>query len=182
MSSNSELPFPTVEHSQIVHEGFIKIQCDLLRLPNDHSYKYYSLITRAPAVVVLATTPEGKMLLLEEYRHPVKDVLLSCVGGYLDSENEDPLEAAQRELLEETGYVAKKFVKLGVAYPYPGISGQQLYYVLAENVVKQAEAHLESSEILRPILMTHSELVSAISAGRLIDGNLATALYLKSIS
>lgn len=178
--SNDSLPIPKVEVSHIVHDGFIKIRCDRLRLPNGHKYHYYSLDARAPAVVVLAVTSDHKLLLIEEYRHPTLSILLSCVGGYLDSENEKPEEAARRELLEETGYTAERFLILGSAYPYPGISSQKLYYVLAENVIKERNPELESSEILKPVLMTRSELVNAIAEGKPIDGNLCTALFLES--
>lgn len=177
MSSNTPLFVPQVEESSIVHDGFVKIRRDLLRLPNDHSYQYYTLIARSSATVVLATTSEGKLVLVEEYRHPVKAVLLSCPGGYLDSEDEDPCDAARRELFEETGYTAERFELMGSAYPYPGISSQKIYFVHAAGAIWKAEPELEASEVLRHVILTRSQLASEIAAGKLIDGNMCTALF-----
>lgn len=177
MSTNNTLNIPIVEESKLIHDGFIKIRCDLLRMPNDHSYQYYTLQTKASAVIILATTAKDSLVLIEEYRHPTKKIILSTAGGYLEGENEDPCTAARRELFEETGYTAEKFVLMGSAYPYPGISDQKLYYVHAQNARKISEPHLEGSEVLQPIVMTRRELKDAIASGRPLDGNLCTALF-----
>ncbi len=177
MLSNKPLELPYVESSALVLDGFIKVRCDELRHQNDQAYRYYSLIAKSSAVVVLAISSSGLLVLIEEYRHPTGKILLSCPGGYLNGEEEDPCEAARRELLEETGYSAHRFTLMGSAYPYPGISGQKIYYVLAENAKKQDEPRTEATEVLRTVLMSRAQLTKAIEEGRPIDGNMCTALF-----
>lgn len=168
---------PRVEKSCIVHEGFVKIRCDQLCLPNQHRYQYYTLVTRADAALVIGITPDGLLVLTEEYRHPTENVLLSCAGGYLNDESENPCDAAQRELLEETGFGAEKFLLIGSAYPYPGISGQKIHYIVGMNAIKQTDPKLETTEIVQTVLMSREQLAKEIATGRPIDGNLCTALF-----
>jgi ADP-ribose pyrophosphatase len=171
---------PTIEQTEIVHNGFIKIRKDSLKLSNQEHYQYESLITRSDAAVVLGITPDNSLVLTREYRHPTQKIILSCAGGYIDA-NEDPLESAKREFLEETGYSAENFHLLGSAYPYPGISNQKIYYAVALNAYKKKEPHLEVSEIMETTLMTSAELEQAIANGEPIDGNLCTALFFYKI-
>lgn len=171
---------PQVEKSEIVHHSFVKIRCDSLRLPNNHRYDYYTLITRAPAAVVLGITPEQHFVLIEEYRHPTGTVLLSCAGGYLHDDQEDPRDAARRELQEETGYSSDDIQLLGSAYPYPGISGQKIYYLVARNAIKRGDPQLEETEVVKPLTLSKHELEKRIASGSPIDGNLCTALYFLS--
>lgn len=169
--------FPIVEESQVVFdESIVKLKRDRLRLEDHTRYTYYTLMTKPFAVVILARTSEGLYVLNEEYRHPTGQVLLSCPGGYMD-ENEDPLEAAARELLEETGYQAEKLELMGSAFPYAGLSSQKTLYVRAFNAKFVTSPHLETSEILQTILKAEVELQAAIQQGVNLDGTLCTALF-----
>lgn len=185
MSNNSSpaspekpLILPEVLESDVAFtESLITIRRDRLKLP-DHEkpYNYYSLITKAYSVVILALTSDGKYLLNEEYRHPTGKTILSCPGGFIDG-HEQAEEAAKRELLEETGMQAESITCMGSAYPYPGISGQKTFFMLAAGVKTVARPKLEASEILRTIKITESELQKAIAAGAEIDASLCTALF-----
>lgn len=180
MASNPSFILPTVQKSTVVFNEFVKIRRDDLLLPNNTMYAYYSLIPRGDAVVIVGLTSEGLFVLNEEYRPPTGKILLSCPGGYID--HDDPLNAAEREFLEETGYTAKSFTLLGSAFPYPGISAQKVYYVLAQEAEKKSEPHREPSEIMRTILKSEQDVKASISSGCDVDGTLCTALFFYSIS
>jgi ADP-ribose pyrophosphatase len=176
-TSDPPFPLPQVEESALIfQESLIKIQRDVLRLPSKPPYRYYSLRTYPYAVVILATTSDGRYVLNEEYRHPTKKVLLSCPGGYMDVA-ESPLEAAKRELKEETGFQAESFVLMGGAYPYAGISAQKTWYVKASGAIYETAPQLEQSEIMQTKLFSPQELNSAINQGAELDGTLCTALF-----
>lgn len=174
---NPNLKTPQIQESALVYDEFFKIRRDSLSLPNGHTYSYYTLITPEHAVNVLGITDNGKLVLLEEYRHPAKQFVLGCPGGYLDKQ-EDPLIGAKRELLEETGYSAKEFVLLGSAYPYPGISAQKIFFVVAKGAYRQGEPNPDTTEIFRTVLKTETEVRQAIQAGSPVDGILCSALYM----
>lgn len=175
--SDHTLPLPHIIDSKLVFEkSLIKIREDLLQLSNAPPYHYFTLLTKPSSVVVIATTPEGKYLLNSEYRHPIGKVILCFPGGYID-EGEDPLEASKRELIEETGYQAEDFKLIGSAYPYPGITGQKVYYVHAINATFSCPIQPEASEIFEVKLLDDSQIDQALQQGTEIDANLCTAFF-----
>jgi ADP-ribose pyrophosphatase len=175
--SKEKLLLPLVEESTLVfEESLIKIRRDTLRINQHPSYRYYSLLTHPYAVVILATTAEGAYVLTEEYRHPTGQILLSCPGGYVDPQ-EDPLEAAKRELKEETGFQANAFYKMGGAFPYAGLSAQKTFYIRATQAEICSTPRLEPSEIIQTRLFFPEEISQAIEKGAELDGTLCTALF-----
>ncbi len=157
-------------------DAFFMVHRDRLALSDTQEYTYYSVKTHHAGVVVIAQTKAGLYVVNEEYRHPAQQVLLSLPCGCLMAD-ETPEGGARRELLEETGYTAKNFATIGTAYPYPGISGQKLYYVAAFEAEKTGQPALEPSEVLTTGLLSPSQLQAQISQGRPVDGNLCTALF-----
>ncbi|MBA2369254.1 MAG: NUDIX hydrolase [Candidatus Protochlamydia sp.] len=175
--SDKPFTYPEIDESKVVfQESLIRVSRDILRLKNGTPYSYYSLNTYPYAVIILATNLDGYYILNQEYRHPTGQFLLSCPGGYIDKD-EDPIEAAKRELEEETGYQALTFELIGSAYPYAGISSQKTIYVRAKEAVKKTAPRLDTCEIIQTKLLSPKELDQAISEGKNLDGTLCTALF-----
>ena len=175
--TDKHLKIPVIQDSELVFETpFMKIKRDFLQQEGQKPYVYYSLSTFPASVVILPITPEGKLLLIEEYRHPTGQIILSIPGGYMNAD-EEPLAAARRELIEETGYDAKVLHLLGSAYPYAGISSQKTFYICASAVFKVAEQELEPSEIIRIRLETRKSIKELIASGIPLDATLCTALF-----
>ncbi|MCB1136057.1 MAG: NUDIX hydrolase [Chlamydiia bacterium] len=170
------LELPTVEDSKVLFEGFGQLRCDQLRLPNQQLYDYYTYVTSAEAVMVVATTREGKIVVNREYRHPTSQVLLGLPGGLLDP-GEDVLTGAERELMEETGYSAESFHLIGNAFPFPGASSQKSCFVHANGAHRVADPALEAAEILHSVELSEKRLLSWIADGHPVDGALCMALY-----
>lgn len=168
------MKIPKVEDSQIIFDQFVKIRRDLLNY-DGHPHAYFTLLTKADAVNVLAVTPAGELVLIEEYRHPTGQVLLACPGGYIDR-NETPLQAARRELLEETGYEATSYQEIGSAYPYPGLSSQKITFVVALGALPKGNPQYEVSELIRTVVMTETRLDQLMAQGVAMDGILCAAL------
>lgn len=174
---NKPLELPHLIESKIVfEESLVKIRRDQLQISSNPPYAYYSLITHPFAVAILASTPEGAYVLNEEYRQPTGHILLGCPGGYVDPE-EDALKAAQRELLEETGYQAESFSIMGSAFPYAGFSSQKTIYIRALGATFKEQTKHEASEVIRSRLLMPIELIELIQGGIEIDGVLCTALF-----
>ncbi len=172
------LSAPNVESSKVILDSYFQVIEDRLCLSDGSKYNYFSVAPRSDAVVVLAITEDNRVLLNQEYRHPTGKFLLTCPGGKI--EEEEPIITAQRELLEETGFTAEEFVYLGSAYPYPGISCQKIYFVLAKRVSKVQEPNRDPGEIQETLLLTLEEVKRMIQNGTDIDGQLGTAFFLYS--
>jgi ADP-ribose pyrophosphatase len=171
------ISLPDIKSRETVYAGFFDVRVDLLQLHHGPNLSYTCLDLRTHASAVLAQTKEGKFIINKEYRHPTGQWLLSCPGGRIDT-GESPLEAARRELLEETGYGGGSFHSLGNAYPLPAVCDQIIYYTLVENAQWiQAPAH-EPFEFIHTVLKTEEELMQEVAAGSPIDGILCTALLL----
>lgn len=170
------LNLPEIESSEVVFDDFGELRRDVLRLPNQEQYSYYTMTTRKVGVLIVATTADSQLVLVEEYRHPTQRILLGFPGGFVD-EGETVLAAAQRELLEETGFTAASFTIVGKAYPLPGLLNQLTYYVRAKGAEQISPPSLEGSEVLRPVLLTRKELRDQALEGRELDASLCAALF-----
>jgi ADP-ribose pyrophosphatase len=170
-------PIPEVKESHIVHHGFFDVRVDTLQLPHGPKRPYTVLNIKSHAAAVIAQTKDGKLLVTQEYRHPTGQWLLSCPGGRIDT-GESPIEAARRELLEETGYGGGEFSLLGSIYPYPSVTNQQIFFVHAKNVAYQQPPTLEDFELIHSDLKTPEELFKAIATGSPVDGVFCSGLFL----
>lgn len=173
--------YPILHSSKILHDRFFTLREDWIQFSPNPPYPYYSLSTQAPSVIILPLDPESQILLVREYRHPLKKWIWSLPGGYIDPD-EEGVVAGQRELLEETGYRASLWKRLGRAYPYPGISDQQSEYLWASHLEYQAPTQLEQTEQLYPHLFSWSDFKSVLESAEPIDSNIYTALGLFFLS
>ena len=98
------------------------------------------------AVAIVPVKGDGRVVLVRQYRYAVGEALLEIPAGTLGP-GEDPLDAARRELQEETGYKAKRFDLLVGFYPSPGVSTEYLWVYLARELTS-SEACAEEDELI----------------------------------
>ncbi|MFC4386727.1 NUDIX hydrolase [Gracilibacillus marinus] len=135
-----------------------KVTIDEVVLANQTT-KNFSYIHFSDGVCVLALTPNEEVLVLKQYRHAVRSWEMELPAGMIDEE-EEPLEAAKRELLEETGYDTNEWKSLGFFFPSPGSTTERIHLFLATNV-QQIQApeldELEQIELLTLSLDTFNK-------------------------
>ena len=102
------------------------------------------VITHPGSVVVLPVLPDGRILLIRQYRHATRQYLWELVAGRIDS-GESVRQAAARELIEETGYRAQRFRVFLDVFPTPGFLEERMYILLAEKLTP-GEAQPEEDE------------------------------------
>jgi ADP-ribose pyrophosphatase len=173
-------PIPEIVSSEIALHGFFDVRIDLLQLPHGPKRPYYSVEFGIHAAAVLAFTSDGKLLVTKEYRHPTGKWVLGCPGGRIDT-GESPIEAAKRELLEETGYGNGTFSLMANIHPLAALTDHQIYYVLARNVELIQPPALEPFELIHVEVMNDKEIFEEIRSCNPVDGVLCTALFLKSL-
>lgn len=121
-------------------------------------------------VVVLAETPDDKLLIVRQYRHGSHSFQWEIPGGCIDASDPDPLSAGLRELKEETGYEGEDARILGSVCPNPALQSNLCYTVLVRNVRKTGPAQLEDTESLETCTMTLSEIQALIRSGEFAHG------------
>src|SRR5260370_40983423 len=134
------------------------------------------VITHPGSVVVLPVLTDGRILLVEQYRHATRQYLWELVAGRMDP-GETPKVAAARELMEETGYRAKRFRVFLDVFPTPGFLEERMFILLAEGLTA-GEAEPEEDEKIISRAYNRKQLEEMIRGGKLRDAkSIAGILY-----
>jgi 8-oxo-dGTP pyrophosphatase MutT (NUDIX family) len=121
-------------------------------------------------------TKNNEAVLIRQYRHGVRDVMWEIPGGVVE-DDEDPLEGAKRELLEETGYTSSNIIPLGKFHPNPAIQTNTMYCYLALDAEKVGEQHLDGMEEIEVHLVPLDELIPMIQRGEFLHALQVAALF-----
>ena len=164
-----------VLREDVVYEDrWVKVVLAHVRLPNGRRYVYTTL-WRVPGAAVVALNERGEILLVQEYRHPLGDVIYQLPGGLVD-EGETPLETARRELREETGYEAEHWEPLGVVQDNPGLIDGATTLFLARDVRRAGEPQREWTEFHAVGWYTLDWLRDQVRGGHIHDRVVLAAL------
>ncbi|MGO1767959.1 ADP-ribose pyrophosphatase [Advenella sp. S44] len=166
----------TLQESAFIFEGkIIKVTVDTVILPNGKTASR-EVVRHCGAVAVLAVTPEDKVILVRQYRHPVGSPLLEIPAGKLDVENEPPEQCAYRELAEETPYTAGGMTLIHTFYTAPGFCDELMYLFRAEGVRQDSSLNADDDEFVQTVLLSREEVRQAISRQEIRDAKSLVAL------
>jgi ADP-ribose pyrophosphatase len=153
--------------SEVLYQGKVfRLQRDTVIEPGGVQADR-DIIVHPGSVVVMPIFKDGRVLLIRQYRHSVGEFLWELVAGRKEP-NETPVAAAQRELLEETGYTAKRLRKLMRVVPTPGFVNEWMWIFAAEGLTEGA-AQPEEDERITPRIFTLKEAEKMIERGTLRD-------------
>jgi ADP-ribose pyrophosphatase len=125
------------------------------------------VIAHPGSVVVLPVLSDGRIVLIRQYRHAAGQYLWELVAGHKEP-HENPVTGAHRELLEETGYTARRIRKLVEIFPSPGLLGERMDIFLAEGLTK-GKAQPEEDEKITQKIVTLREAEKWIRSGKIRD-------------
>ena len=132
------------------------------------------------ATAIIPFLDDTRVVLLKQYRHALKKYIWEIPAGTLDPQ-EETISCAQRELIEETGYSADNWHKLGEITPLPGYSDERIHIFLARDL-QPVEQHLDKDEIIDVHEVKFTEALDMIKRGEIQDGKSIAGLYLASNS
>ena len=163
-----------LDSSVVYQGGFLNVWRDRVELP-DGNQTWREYIRHPGAVAILALTEDRQLVLEQQYRYAAGRAFLEIPAGKIDP-GEARERCAERELLEETGLVAKDWLYLGSAYPCIGYSDEQISYYLAQGLSQQSRK-LDEGEFLEVVTMPLEQAMAKSLSGEICDSKTLTGLY-----
>ena len=152
----------TLVKENVTLDNDVTIDIDIIRHPG------------ASAMVPLSDN--NQVILIKQYRHAIGDYIWEIPAGTLH-ENEEPLECAKRELIEETGFSANEWQKLGEITPVPGYSDERIHLFLATGLTP-ATQNLDEDEVLKVHEMPLDVVMEMIYKGEIQDGKTICGMFM----
>jgi 8-oxo-dGTP pyrophosphatase MutT (NUDIX family) len=166
-----------VTDSELVYEGRVwDVRSDTLAYNGHDIVRQY--VAHPGAAAVVAIDDEGRVLLIQQYRHPIRHRDWEVPAGLLDVPGEPPMEAARRELAEEADLAAGSWEPLVSIFTTPGGNDEIVHLFLARELTAIADAHPREGEEADIALewVPLADAVDGVLAGRLRNGILAVGV------
>ncbi len=155
-----------VSGEQVFDGKLLKVHRDVVRLP-DGSTGTREYIRHPGAAAIIALFDDGRVLLERQFRYPQGREFIELPAGKLEPD-EPHLDTAKRELLEETGYVAADWTRLGIVHTAIAYTDEGIELYLARGLSKQ-ERQLDAGEFLETLTVPFAEAIAMIRDGRITD-------------
>ena len=160
---------------ELIYDGcVVHLWRDEIELP-DGGRGVREIVRHVGAVAVLPLTDKGEVICVRQYRYPFAEVLLEIPAGKLDSPDEDIIEAARRELREETGAVGGELIPLGTLYPSVAIFDEKIHMFAAVGF-DMGETDRDEDEFMEVEKIPLSTLVDMVMSGEIRDAKTQTAV------
>ncbi|MET0754074.1 MAG: NUDIX hydrolase [Pyrinomonadaceae bacterium] len=166
-----------ISSKEIVDCRVFKVRVDYCERESDGKQSTFFVTENSDWANIIALTKENEVVLIEQFRHGIEEIILEIPGGMIDA-GENPETAARRELREETGFTANKFILLGKSRPNPAISDNWLYHYLALDCEKTHETTFDEHESVVSKIVPLTEIQNLISSEKITHSMVIAAFYL----
>lgn len=170
MKQPDHRPWKVLNSEYLAHEPWFTVRREAVELPGGARIPSYYVLEYPDWVNIIARTDDGRFLLIDQYRHGLGRTSYEIVAGVRDPQDATPLDAARRELYEETGYGGGEWKEYMVLSANPATHTNLTYTFLATGVQPLSTQHLEANEDIRIHLFTFEEV------RRLLEENCTQAL------
>lgn len=164
--------------SEYLHRApWLTVRRECLELPNGNRVPEYYVLEYPEWVNVIAITPEGNWVMVHQYRHALGQAAFELPAGVCEKSDCSVLDAARRELLEETGYGGGEWREFMVLSPNPATHSNLVHTFLARNVVPLANPQLDATESLQSCLLSPEEVKNLLIRGEIMQALMAAPMW-----
>jgi ADP-ribose pyrophosphatase len=174
-SKRSDLTEQLVSGELVFDGTLLKVRRDEVRLP-DGSLGTREYIRHPGAVAIVPLFDDGRVLLERQFRYPHGREFIEVPAGKLEAD-EPHLDTAKRELLEETGYSAREWTRIGVIHTAIAYTNESIEIFVARKL-RLGERKLDQGEFLETLIVDFTEAITMIRDGRITDAKTVAALLL----
>jgi 8-oxo-dGTP pyrophosphatase MutT (NUDIX family) len=153
-----------------------KVREDLCQRTSNGTEHSFFVVENPDWVNIIAVTEDKQVILIEQFRYGAEEITLEIPGGMVDS-IEEPIRAAKRELVEETGYTAREIIPLGKSRPNPAIQNNWIYHFLARNCEKNNDTAFDEHESIITKLVALEDIDRLIETGEITHSLVLAAFY-----
>lgn len=167
----------TVSSEYLIKRPWLTARKDVLRMPNGKIVPEYYVLEYPTWVNVIAITKDGDFVLVRQYRHALDIVEYELCAGTMEDSDTCPMDAAKRELLEETGYAGGEWSEYSVLSANPTSMNNLNHTFLAIGVEKVAEQHLDDTEDISVYLFRKEELIELLKRDEMKQALMVAPLW-----
>ena len=168
-------PWPRLNSRQGTDYRIFRSRYDSLTNPRTGESMDRVVLEAPDWVNVTALTPEGRVVIVKQFRFGTSKTTIEIPGGMVDP-GEDPMDAGKRELLEETGFTSERWSSLGSVAPNPAFLDNRCHHFLAEDAIQVAAPAPDGGEDIVVTTMSPAEIARGIAAGEIDHALVLTAM------
>jgi ADP-ribose pyrophosphatase len=157
------------------HHLHKNVRIDTCELPDGKVIEGF-VIEYGDWATVVALTRQQEVVMVRQYRHGAQKVILELPGGASEA-GESPLQAARRELLEETGYTSDNFIQIGCVSPNPANQTNLIYSFLAPDAYQAGSQNLDETEEIEVVLKPLEDVIAMAKKGELLQSMQVSAIF-----
>lgn len=168
--------YKVLSSEYLIKRPWLTARKDSLQLPDGRIVPEFYVLEYPSWVNIIAKTTDDRFVMVRQYRHGLGVMSTELCAGVVE-DGEDPEMAARRELAEETGYTGGKWTLQAVISGNPSTTNNLTYCFLAEGVELTEEQHLDPTELIVPITLSHEELLDLMMSDQMKQSLMLAPLW-----
>ena len=168
----------TLETKSVEKNSYLEVTKNKCEKPNGDIVEEYYVVKRPDVAIIIAFTEKMELVMVYQYRFPVNSIDFEVPAGYAEPNENEMVKAAERELLEETGYKSESLKEIKIAYASSGLMNSNVHFFIGLNAKKVQEINLDQNEELEVKVLPWKEALQLYEDNKIKDLGSITAILI----